>query len=485
LNVPIIGDMNALPLVRKLELEGSWRHDQYSDAGGTSNPKVAFNWELSEDLGLTLRGSWGTSFRAPNFGEFSPISNVAWNGWGLQNAPGAAAFQNNATIQIACDPATGKPPPGSGAEKLFNAGFACNSQPAGLSLNGGGKAAVDADFRKFTNTDNQVLHPEISTNWSAGFDFAPTAFLKGLDVQATWYSVKINNLLINFGNPTTNRFNDPSIGFVYLVPSDVGCPVSQNGHPEQCANFQDMVAKALAHPTDSVPTAAQTLIYWINDGGTLNKGWQKTRGIDWNISYDTDLGDLGAWSTGVTGTYYLDQPAVRVPGAPGAAGTPIDALYHVDLSSVGGVAQNGVESLPRFKYRARLGWSDGPWSVTGFMDYAGHFFHTQTAPPNVNNECLVAGGTVGGGTFPCLLSNYTNIEPSYYTFDLSAQYDTGDMPSNDYLKNLSIQLVVQNIMDKHAPFEYRTATGGGNPANFDILKNIFGRQIQVRVVRTW
>jgi len=27
----------------KLEFEGSWRHDQYSDVGGTSNPKVAFN----------------------------------------------------------------------------------------------------------------------------------------------------------------------------------------------------------------------------------------------------------------------------------------------------------------------------------------------------------------------------------------------------------------------------------------------------------
>src|SRR4029079_8410690 len=105
-----------------------------------------------EDLGLTFRGSWGTSFRAPNFGEFSPISNVAWNGWGLPSASGGAAFQNNANIVISCDPAAGKPPPGSGAEKLFKAGFACNSEPAGISLNGGGKAAVDASWRKYFNT---------------------------------------------------------------------------------------------------------------------------------------------------------------------------------------------------------------------------------------------------------------------------------------------------------------------------------------------
>jgi len=41
----------------------------------------------------------------------------------------------------------------------------------------------------------------------------------------------------------------------------------------------------------------------------------------------------------------------------------------------------------------------------------------------------VAGATVGatGGTFPCALNNYTNLQPSYYTFDLSVGYDTGDV----------------------------------------------------------
>jgi outer membrane receptor protein involved in Fe transport len=486
LNIPIIGDANALPGVRKLELEGSWRHDQYSDAGGTSNPKVAFNWVVSDDLGLTLRGSWGTSFRAPSFGEFSPISNVAWNGWGLQNAGGGAAFPNNATISITCDPATGLPPPGSGAAKLKAAGFACsgqpgNSQPAGLSLNGGGKAAVDANFRTYFNQTEQKLEPELSTNWGVGFDFAPTSFLRGLDVQATWYSIKINGLLINFGNPTSNRFADKDVGFVYLVPSDVGCPVAQNATPQLCAPFQDMVKLALAHPTNTIPAAAQTLIYWINDGGTMNKGWQKTQGIDFTASYDFDLGDFGAWNTGITGTYYLKNLAVRNGEA------PTDTLYHVDLASVGGIAQNGVESLPRFKYRARLGWSNGPFSVVGFMDYASHFYHSQTAPPNVNFQCLVAGATAGatGGTFPCALNNYTNIEPAYYTFDLSFGYDTGDDPVNDYLKHISLQLIVTNIMDRASPFEYRIATGGGNPCACDITKGLYGRTFQVRVVKTW
>src|SRR6185437_9567870 len=104
--------------------------------------------------------------------------------------------------------------------------------------------------------------------------------------------------------------------------------------------------------------AALTLIKWINDGGTMNTGFQRNSGVDFSASYDIDLGDFGAWNTGITGTYYLEQLAARVNG-----GDVADVQYHVDLSPVGGIAQNGVESLPRFKYRARLGWSDGPFSV--------------------------------------------------------------------------------------------------------------------------
>jgi iron complex outermembrane receptor protein len=487
LNVPVFSDMNALPFLQRLEFEASWRHDQYSDVKGTSNPKIGFNWSPIEDL--TVRGGWGTSFRAPNFGEFSPISNVAWNGWGLP----AALFTNNATIQITCT--GGLAPAGSGAAKLQAAGFGCNSQPAGISLNGGGKAAVLAGWRDYTNQDQATLEPENSTNWAIGFDYSPTNFLRGLDIQATWYSIKINGLLINFGNPTTSRFNDSALGFVYLVPSDVGCPQAQDSTPWLCAPFQDMVARQLAQPTNGITPVVQTLIYWLNDGGTMNKGWQRNTGVDFQVSYDWDLGDLGAWNAGIVGTYYLHQDTVRVPGDPGPAGQVIDSLYHLTAANVCGsppasansgfCQELGVESRPRMNYRTRLGWADGPWSITGFMNYNGHFFHTQTAPPNVNWQCLTAGGTIGGGTNPCAINNYTTIEPAQYTFDLSFGYDTGDEPANDYLKHVGIQLTVENILDKHAAYEYRIATGGGNPAAFDILKNIYGRVIGVRVTKTW
>jgi outer membrane receptor protein involved in Fe transport len=482
-NIPLFGDTFNFPGFRKFELEASWRHDQYSDFGGTSNSKIGFNWSPIDDL--TFRGGWGSSFRAPNFGENSAIVNAAWNGFGLPTA----IFSNNAHINVTC--AGGAAAPGSGGAKLKAAGFACDSEPAGMSFNGGAKGPNIAGWRQFANQDGQTLKPEQSLNWSIGFDYAPTNFLKGLDLQATWYSIKITSLLVGFGNPTATRFNDPALGFVYLVPSDLHdasgaalCP-GMDLTPWLCAPFQSMVAGAINQPNNTVPPSAQTLIYWLNDGGTMNRGWQKNEGVDYNASYDFDLGDFGAINAGITGTYYLHVWTVRIPGASGTAGQPVDG-YNDNLSPVGNVLQNGVVSpRPRARSRTRLGWSNGQWDATFFMNYDGHFYHTQTVPPNVNGQCLTRGGTVGGGTNPCAIEGYSYVEPSYYTFDLSFGYDTGDQPANDYLRNVNIQLTVDNIMDRHPAFEYRISTGGGNPSAFDILKNLYGRTVGVRVTKTW
>jgi hypothetical protein len=123
------------------------------------------------------------------------------------------------------------------------------------------------------------------------------------------------------------------------------------------------------------------------------------------------------------------------------------------------------------------------------MDYESHFFHIQGAPPNVNFACITPGGTVGGlpaYTNPCWVSDYTNIQPSYYTFDLSLGYDTGDRPANQYLRNVSVQIVVQNVTDKDSPYQYRTAIApGGNPCACDISKSLFGRVISLRLQKTF
>lgn len=61
--VPIIGDANARPGVKRLELSLAGRYEEYADFGSTTNPKIGLIYAPIDDL--TLRASYGTSFRAP------------------------------------------------------------------------------------------------------------------------------------------------------------------------------------------------------------------------------------------------------------------------------------------------------------------------------------------------------------------------------------------------------------------------------------
>jgi outer membrane receptor protein involved in Fe transport len=75
--------------------------------------------------------------------------------------------------------------------------------------------------------------------------------------------------------------------------------------------------------------------------------------------------------------------------------------------------------------------------------------------------------------------------PSHYTFDLSLGYSTGDRPANEYLRNVSVQLVVQNIADKVAPYQYKVTQGGGFQCACDVTKSLYGRLISVRLQKTF
>ena len=74
---PLVGAANAMPGIYKLDLNAAWRYDRYSDVGSTNNPKFGVNW--SPVKGFTVKGSYGTSFRAPGLTQ---IRGFALNGRG-------------------------------------------------------------------------------------------------------------------------------------------------------------------------------------------------------------------------------------------------------------------------------------------------------------------------------------------------------------------------------------------------------------------
>src|SRR5258706_3834965 len=135
--IPFVGGDFTLPLVHALEVKVAGRYDHYSDFWGTWDPKGSVRWEPVDDS-LVLRGSFGTSFRAPDFVSL------------------AAQGQNFPEV---FDPFTG----------VFE-------QPAAGVL----------------YLPNPNFKPEETQNWRAGIVWSPK-FVKWLTFQVDYYKIYIPN----------------------------------------------------------------------------------------------------------------------------------------------------------------------------------------------------------------------------------------------------------------------------------------------------
>ena len=131
---PLVGAPNARPGLKALELTVAGRYERYSDFGSSTNPKIGLRWAPTADLGI--RGTYGTSFRAPSF----------------MNLVGDSSY-------IAF--------------------------PASYFASGGALAPTTTLVLFGTNRD---LQPEKAHTWTAGFDFAP-AFAPGLDLKVTYFDL--------------------------------------------------------------------------------------------------------------------------------------------------------------------------------------------------------------------------------------------------------------------------------------------------------
>jgi iron complex outermembrane receptor protein len=137
--VPLVGEGNALPLVQRVNLSLAGRYERYSDFGSTSNPKVGLTWNVVE--GLSVKGSYGKSFRAASLAENRPVGG------------GAGLYGDT----LPC--ATGT----------------CY----GIGIAGG----------------NVNLKPEKATTWSTGVEWKPAA-LPGLHASLSYFSIDYRNQIV-------------------------------------------------------------------------------------------------------------------------------------------------------------------------------------------------------------------------------------------------------------------------------------------------
>ena len=149
-----------------------------------------------------------------------------------------------------------------------------------------------------------------------------------------------------------------------------------------------------------------------------------------------------------------------------AAGTYLEHYkYHVapqdPIYDQAGTFGGPADALPRFRGFISSTWTNGPWAVTGRLNYThGWFDGGNTSDP-------IGGGCFRSGTQ--LTDNGCYVK-AWTTVDVGVQY-TG-------IKNVSMGVLVRNIDDRAAPYDAAnaTTTAAGFNAQFH---NALGRYYTV------
>jgi iron complex outermembrane receptor protein len=251
LYIPIFGNDNAMPLFQRLDLNAALRYDEYSDFGNTLNPKFGITWEPVEDL--VLRGSYGTSFRAPT------LSETDFNVVGAANRTFYANGLNNPAIPI-------------------------SNTATSQSL------VLVSSFR-FAQ-----LKPERARIFSLGGDYEPS-FVPGLRFGLTYYNVDYKDQIASLpaantalSNPTTFALYSPFFTIARQPSTCVNGSANGNPGTPEYATYNPLYLPYL-NATGSFPptTANDCQLVGIIDTSTRNLGRVKQSGLDFTLNYEHDV----------------------------------------------------------------------------------------------------------------------------------------------------------------------------------------------------
>lgn len=252
---PLFGGQNTPSLV----VSAAGRYDDYSDVGGTFNPKFGATFKPVE--WVSIRGSWGKSFVAPSLAD-SAVAD-----------PTAITFATGAVANFLAPPellaARGLPPIGPGQAILILLGA------------------------------NPGLKPQHATTWSVGADVR-LPFVPGVRISGTYYNISYTDIIQS--PPFTNQ---PLYFATFADDTFIRNPT--------LAQINEILASAASANGTCAPLPG--CVYAIEDVRKRNLGGFKQSGIDLGVNYDQDM-DFGSIDFAVNGTYILTRKNAAVTGAP-------------------------------------------------------------------------------------------------------------------------------------------------------------------------
>ncbi len=246
-NIPLVGREQGIPLIQELTLDVSGRLDHYNDFGNTTNPKIAFDWRVIDDL--KLRADWSTSFVAPPEDEIG--------GDGTWNNTNYSSTTQNASLPIALFP------------QATQLGVPCTATSCNIAtLNG---------IQAVNSNPNQG--PSHGRGWTVGFDFTPS-WLQGFKWGFTLWNAKFKggSQGAPFATVTTSQ------SLAHLMTLYPGCAT-----PAQIKAITGNLPLVGAVPP------CTSYIYVQQNDGLLNLDAQ---GIDTDFEYIVPTDHWGVFSIG-------------------------------------------------------------------------------------------------------------------------------------------------------------------------------------------
>jgi outer membrane receptor protein involved in Fe transport len=397
IRVPVVQDA---PFAKDLALEAGYRTSDYSSSGHVNSYKLSGDWQIVDDV--RLRGSFQRAVRAPNINElFTPQA--------LGLFPGQ-------------DPCAGAAPTATLA--------ACQNMGVTAGQYGSIIQCPAAQCNGLFG-GNPTLKPEESDTRSYGVVFTPT-FIKGLSATVDYFDIQVDGL-IGALNPAT------------------ALALCTGGNTTFCGFVHRAATTGVIFGTGATAGFVAA--------GNVNAGFKKTRGLDVEVNYRTNLsdwgmGDYGGLHFNLVGTYTKELATQQLPGS---------AIQ----DCVGLFGATCGTPTPKWRHKLRTTWTT-PWHMALSLDW--RYIGSSKA-----DICTPASAGFGG---PCL-PNFpdASIKAVSY-FDLSGTWNFKD--------GMQLRAGVNNLFDKAPPIVDSSNFGlssppFGNGNTFPQVYDALGRTIFIGI----
>jgi len=398
--IPIVQDA---PFAKSAQIELAYRYSDYSSIGTTDTYKIAGDWEPIADV--RVRASYQRAVRAPHVLELFSPQNVVLDG---TQDPCAGLAAGNALV-ARCAQAFGL----TTAQVL-----AIEKNPAN-QYNG-------------RTGGNPNLDPETSDTYSVGVVLQPS-FLPGFNFSADYFDIKVKDYI-------------GTIGADLIINRCV-----QNLDPFFCGLVnRDAAGSLFLSPQGFVVDT------------TLNTGSLRTKGVDFNASYRTDLEALGLENMGSVSfsmvATWLDS--LKIQPLPGDPAYDCAGFYGTICSVAGGLTSPN----PEWRHKARFTWNTplefGDWVKNFALSVQWRHFSKVTLDAYSNDPQLTNGGLQYASDRVLGTRDY---------FDLTASWKMMD--------NISFRAGVNNVFDRDPPLTGSSNCPAGpcNGNTWPQLYDSFGR----------